>query len=131
MQVTYFGHSSFLVNTEGQKLLFDPFITPNELAADIDVNTITPDFILLSHGHQDHVADVELIYAQSKAQVIANFEVVSWFEEKGIENNHSMNLGGEWNFNFGKVKMVNCRSHRQFARWQPWRKPRRVYYQQQ
>ena len=108
MQVTYYGHASFLVHTQGKKLLFDPFISPNELAANIDVDAIKPDYILLSHGHQDHVADVERIYKTSQPQVVSSFEVVSWFEEKGLDNYHPMNLGGEWQFDFGKLKMVNA-----------------------
>ena len=108
MQVTYYGHSSFLVQTQGKKLLFDPFISPNELAESIDIDTIHPDFILLSHGHQDHVADVERIYKSSEALIISSFEVVSWFGEKGLENYHPMNHGGEWQFDFGKLKMVNA-----------------------
>ena len=108
MKVTYFGHSSFLVISEGKKLLFDPFITPNELAEKIDIKEIKPDFILLSHGHGDHVADVEEIYKQSKPQLISNFEVISWFEKKGITGGHGMNHGGSWEFPFGSVKMVNA-----------------------
>ena len=108
MQITYYGHASFLVQTQGKKLLFDPFISPNELAGSIDVDAIKPDYILLSHGHQDHVADVERIYKTSQPQLISSFEVVSWFEEKGLDNYHPMNLGGEWKFDFGKLKMVNA-----------------------
>ncbi|MGK7388966.1 MAG: metal-dependent hydrolase [Candidatus Cyclobacteriaceae bacterium M2_1C_046] len=108
MEVTYYGHSCFLISIGNKKLLFDPFITPNELAKDIDINTIKPDYILLSHGHQDHIADVEQIQKQSGAQLISTFEVVKWFEKKGIENGHPMNHGGSWKFDFGNVKMVNA-----------------------
>ncbi|MDX1628425.1 MAG: MBL fold metallo-hydrolase, partial [Fulvivirga sp.] len=80
MKITYYGHSCFEVEAAGKKLLFDPFITPNELAKDIDISSLKPDYILLSHGHQDHVADVAEIYNQSKAKIIGAFEVVSWFE---------------------------------------------------
>ncbi|WP_040497492.1 metal-dependent hydrolase [Fulvivirga imtechensis] len=108
MEVTYYGHSCFQVVIAGKKLLFDPFITPNELAKGIDINNIKVDFILLSHGHQDHVADVETVYRNSKAQIVSTFEVVSWFSEKGLENGHAMNHGGSWDFDFGRVKMVNA-----------------------
>lgn len=108
MEVTYFGHSCFLVSIGNKKLLFDPFITPNELARDVEISTIKPDYILLSHGHQDHIADVEQIQKQSNAQLISTFEVIKWFEEKGIENGHAMNHGGSWKFDFGNVKMVNA-----------------------
>lgn len=108
MEVTYYGHSCFLVATAGKKLLFDPFISPNELAKDIDISEIKADYIILSHGHQDHIADVENIYKNNKAQIISTFEVISWFAEKGLENGHQMNHGGSWDFDFGTLKMVNA-----------------------
>lgn len=97
-----------MIETMGKKLLFDPFITPNELATNIDIRTLKPDFIILSHGHGDHVADVEAIYEHSKATLISTFEVVSWFENKGIKGGHAMNHGGSWKFDFGRLKMVNA-----------------------
>ena len=108
MQITYYGHSCFLIETKGKKILFDPFITPNELAKKIDVNSIQADYILLSHGHQDHMADVETIYKNTKATLVSNFEIVSWFGNKGVENGHPMNHGGKASFDFGTVKMVNA-----------------------
>lgn len=108
MEVTYFGHSCFLVTIGNKKLLFDPFITPNKLAEDIGVSEIKPDYILLSHGHQDHVADVEQIQKQSGAKVISTFEVIQWFGNRDIENTHPMNHGGSWEFDFGVLKMVNA-----------------------
>ena len=108
MKFTFYGHSSFMVETMGKKLLFDPFITPNELAKDININKLDPDYIILSHGHGDHIADVEAIYFNSNAILISNFEVVNWFEAKGVENGHPMNHGGSWNFDFGRLKMVNA-----------------------
>jgi L-ascorbate metabolism protein UlaG (beta-lactamase superfamily) len=108
MEITYLGHSCFILEAANKKIIFDPFITPNALAKDIDVDALSPDYILLSHGHQDHVADVERIYANSNAKVVSNFEVVSWFEKKGVDNTHPMNIGGKWKFDFGTVKMVNA-----------------------
>lgn len=108
MQITYYGHSCFLIETGGKKILFDPFITPNELASNIDIDKIQADYILLSHGHQDHMADVEAIYKNTKATLVSNFELVSWFGNKGVENSHPMNHGGKKEFDFGTVKMVNA-----------------------
>jgi L-ascorbate metabolism protein UlaG (beta-lactamase superfamily) len=108
MKFTFYGHSSFMIETMGKKLLFDPYITPNELAKDIDISEIEPDYIILSHGHGDHVADVEAIYFNSKAKLISTYEVVNWFETKGVENGHPMNHGGAWDFDFGRLKMVNA-----------------------
>lgn len=84
MNITYFGHSCFQVEISGTKILFDPFITPNPLARNIDIQTILPDFILISHGHSDHVFDVAEIAQNSNAQLVAIWEVVSWFEKKEL-----------------------------------------------
>ena len=61
MHLTYYGHSCFMTEVNGKKLLFDPFITQNELAKHLNINDIEADYILLSHGHFDHVADAEAI----------------------------------------------------------------------
>lgn len=108
MRITYYGHACFLAEINGKRILFDPFITPNELASKIDINSIQADYIFLSHGHGDHVADVEAIYKNTKATLVSTFEVVSWFAEKGLENNHPMNHGGRKQFDFGAVKMVTA-----------------------
>jgi L-ascorbate metabolism protein UlaG (beta-lactamase superfamily) len=108
MRITYYGHACFLAEINGKRILFDPFITPNELASKIDINSIQADYIFLSHGHGDHVADVEAIYKNTKATLVSTFEVVSWFADKGIENNHPMNHGGRKQFDFGSVKMVSA-----------------------
>lgn len=108
MELTFYGHACFSVRIENKILLFDPFITPNEKAKNIDINSIKADYILLSHGHEDHVADAEVIAKNTGAKLISNFEIVQWFAKKGIENSHPMNHGGSWNFDFGTVKMVNA-----------------------
>ena len=108
MKFTYYGHASFMIETQGKKLLFDPFITPNELAKDVDVTALKPDYIILSHGHGDHVADVETVYNSCEATIISTYEVVGWFQGKGLERGHPMNHGGSWTFDFGKIKLVNA-----------------------
>ena len=108
MKITFLGHSSFLIETVGKRLLFDPFITPNPLAKDINIDELKPDYILLSHGHADHVADAEEIAKKTGATIVANFEVATWFENKGVEKTHPMNHGGSWDFDFGRVKYVNA-----------------------
>ena len=108
MRLTYYGHSCFGIETKGKNLLFDPFISPNELASGVDVDTVPADYILVSHGHEDHVADVESIASRTGATIISNFEIVSWFGEKGLEKGHPMNHGGSWGFDFGRVKYVNA-----------------------
>ncbi|HIO67228.1 MAG TPA: metal-dependent hydrolase [Flavobacteriales bacterium] len=108
MKLSYYGHSTFLLEIKGLNLLFDPFITPNELAKNIDVNSIPADYILVSHGHEDHVADAVSIAKRTGATVVSNFEIVSWFGVQGVEKGHPMNHGGSWSFDFGSVKYVSA-----------------------
>lgn len=108
MKLTYFGHASFAVHTGAHDLLFDPFISPNELAANIDIESIKADAVLLSHGHADHIADAEAILKRTGALLVANFEVATWFGNKGIASVHGMNHGGAYGFPFGRVKYVNA-----------------------
>lgn len=108
-KITYYGHACFAVElADGTRLLFDPFITPNELAKAIDVNAIEADYVLITHGHADHVADAEAILKRTGATLISNFEIVTWFGAKGIENAHPMNHGGGFAFPFGRVTYVNA-----------------------
>lgn len=104
MQITYYGHSCFGVHTGGKNLLFDPFIRHNELAKGVDVSSIPADYILLSHGHFDHVADVMEIEKRTGATVVSNYEITSWFQQQGVKNFHPMNHGGRWKFDFGTVR---------------------------
>ena len=107
MKLTYYGHSTFAVETKGKHLLIDPFITPNERAKDIVVDQLKADYLLITHGHGDHVADAENIGKKNHAKVVSNFEIVSWFEKKGLAG-HPMNHGGKVAFEFGTVKYVNA-----------------------
>ena len=106
MRFTSYGHSCFLVELQGKKVLFDPFITPNELAKNVDVNSIQADFILVSHGHADHIADCVAIAKRTGATVVASFEITEWLRKQGVEKTHPMNTGGKWSFDFGTVKCV-------------------------
>ena len=108
MELTYYGHSCFLLKTGETGILFDPFITHNQLAQHIDLKTIKAEYILLSHGHGDHVADVEVLAKQSDATLVGQPEVTTWFSNKGIKKSHQMNTGGKKTFAFGTVKMVNA-----------------------
>ena len=107
MKTTYYGQSCFSIETGGKTLLFDPFITHNPLAKHIDVNSLKPDYILVSHGHGDHTADLLTIQKNSGATVMCIAEIASWLGNQGIEA-HGMNIGGGFNFEFGRVKMVNA-----------------------
>lgn len=106
MKLTYYGHSCFGVLVDGTNLLFDPFITPNGLAASINAAEVPADFILISHGHFDHIADAVDIAKRTGATVIANYEITDWLAKQGVEKVHAMNLGGARQFPFGRVKMT-------------------------
>ena len=109
IDITYYGHACFSAKINGINLLFDPFISPNELAKHINLKTIEADYILITHGHEDHIADLEQIAKNTEAKIISNFEITSWVTEKfNISNCHPMNHGGSWKFDFGKVKYVNA-----------------------
>lgn len=108
MKLTYFGHACFCVETAGRRLLFDPFISPNELAAAIDVERVEADFVLVTHGHFDHLADAERILRRTGATLISNFEIVTWFQGRGVENAHPLNHGGGADFAFGRATFVNA-----------------------
>ncbi|MCB0569727.1 MAG: metal-dependent hydrolase [Phaeodactylibacter sp.] len=107
MKLTYYGHSCFGAEMKGKHILFDPFISPNELAKDINIDEIRADYLLVSHGHGDHVADAVSIGSKNNSRAISNFEIVSWFEQKGVHG-HPMNHGGKVKFDFGVVKYVNA-----------------------
>lgn len=105
---TFYGHSCFSVEIAGAKILFDPFITPNPLAQGVDIDSIEADYVLISHGHEDHVADAADILKRTGAKLISNFEIVTWFGQQGFENSHPLNHGGSVQLPFGKVKYVNA-----------------------
>ena len=106
--LTYYGHACFSVEVLGKKLLFDPFITPNPLASEIDPASIEADYVLISHGHEDHLADAVDILKHTGAVLISNYEVVSWFAGQGCDHAHPLNHGGCVELPFGKVKYVNA-----------------------
>jgi L-ascorbate metabolism protein UlaG (beta-lactamase superfamily) len=104
MQITYLGHSCFLVDTTGHKLLIDPFISGNPLAT-ASADSIECDFILLSHGHDDHTLDALPIAKRCGATIIAPFELAEYFGAKGAKV-HDMNPGGARDFPFGRLKLT-------------------------
>ena len=106
MQFTYYGHACFAVEVQGKTLLFDPFISGNELAKDIQISEIKADYILVSHGHADHIADCVSIAQQTGALVICSWEIAGWLNNQGVSNTHPMNTGGKRSFDFGSVKCV-------------------------
>ncbi len=85
--------------------MFDPFITPNSLANTIiNIDVLKADYILLSHGHEDHTADCVRIATQTGAKVVCSYEIHTWLNKQGVTNTHPMNTGGKWNFGSFTVK---------------------------
>ncbi len=107
MKITYLGHASLAIEINGTNIIVDPFISANELAKHIDVNSLKADYILITHAHGDHILDVETIAKNTGATIVSNAEIAGYYEAKGFKT-HPMNHGGSWMFNFGKVKSVNA-----------------------
>jgi L-ascorbate metabolism protein UlaG (beta-lactamase superfamily) len=107
MNFTYYGHACFAVETARHTLLFDPFISGNPLAKDIDIQSIKADFILVSHGHQDHLADAVAIANRTGATIIAPYEVAAWLAKQSARKTHPINHGST-RFDFGRLRFVNA-----------------------
>jgi len=107
MKITFLGHASLQINIGDITILVDPFISRNPKAAHIDIDALKADYILVTHAHQDHVLDVEAIAKRTEAVIVSNYEIVSHYQNKGLEG-HPMNHGGNWDFEFGKLKYVNA-----------------------
>ncbi|MCB9159002.1 MAG: metal-dependent hydrolase [Caldilineaceae bacterium] len=106
IKLTYYGHSTFGIETDDAKLIVDPFFAPNNPAATVKVDEVEADFILVTHGHGDHVADLVPLAKQTGALVICNFEIANWLGNQGVENVHAMHIGGGYDFPFGRAKMT-------------------------
>jgi len=106
MKVNYYGHSCFSVLAGGKNLLFDPYITGNDLAKHININDIKADYIFVSHGHFDHILDVVAIANNTGATVVGSFELYDYFTKQGLTKTQPLNPGGKVTFDFGTVKAV-------------------------
>ena len=107
MKLTFYGHACVAVETAGKTLLFDPFISPNEQAKHIDIDAIKADHILLTHAHGDHIADAATIAKHNSCGIISNFEIVTYYGNKGFKG-HPLAHGGKAQFDFGTAKYVNA-----------------------
>ncbi len=115
MKITFLGHASLLIEAGKSSILVDPFISGNEKASGIiNIQDLNPDYILVTHAHQDHVLDVETIAESSDAVVVSNYEIAMHYESKGLKA-HPMNHGGNWKFDFGNLKYVNAIHTSSFA----------------
>ncbi len=105
VKLTWYGHAAWGIEAGGYNLLIDPFFTDNPVAA-TKADEVKADFILVSHGHSDHVGDTVEIAERTGATVVANYEVATWLTNKGVKNTHAMHIGGAHDFPFGRVKLT-------------------------
>lgn len=108
MKLTYHGHSVISVVLEdGTKLLFDPFITGNPVT-DLKADEVRTDYILVTHGHSDHVGDMIPIAKNNQATIISIVEICQFAEKQQVEKTHGMNIGGGFDFPFGRVTFTHA-----------------------
>ncbi|MDX1521496.1 MAG: metal-dependent hydrolase [Anaerolineae bacterium] len=105
IKYTYIGHGTHSLEIGGKMVLVDPFFTSNP-STEVTADSVNPDFILVSHGHFDHVEDVVAIAQRTGATVISNFEIVDWVQKQGIEKAHPQHIGGGFNHDFGHLKLT-------------------------
>jgi L-ascorbate metabolism protein UlaG (beta-lactamase superfamily) len=104
-RVRWLGHACLLLETEGKHVLIDPFLTGNPAAA-VEADEVPADFILVSHGHGDHVGDAVAIAGRTGATVISNYEISQWMTAQGVQNVHGQQHGGGFSYPFGRVKLT-------------------------
>ena len=105
-ELTWLGHGSWSIDSAGKRVLLDPFLDDSPTAP-VKADEVQADYILVSHGHFDHVSDVAAIAKRTGALLVANYEITEWFRQQhGIENSQPMNLGGGVDLDFGRVTMT-------------------------
>lgn len=105
VEITWHSHACLEFNYNGTKILIDPFISGNP-AAKISADELNPDYILISHGHGDHVGDAVEIAKRSNAMVIANHEIAGWVGDMGVAKTHGQHIGGSFVYPWGKLKLT-------------------------
>jgi len=105
IKITWYSHACFLIETQQAKLLIDPFISDNPLSPQ-KADQIEADYILVSHGHGDHLGDTVNIARRTGATVISNYEIQTWLISQGVENAHPQHIGGGFDYPWGRVKLT-------------------------
>jgi len=104
-RIRWLGHAAMAIETAGFDILIDPYFTGNPKAA-ITAAEAKADFILVSHGHGDHVGDSIAIAQRTGATIISNYEISVWLEHQGVKKTHGQQHGGGFNHPFGRVKLT-------------------------
>lgn len=107
VRLTWYGHATLGLEVDGYNILVDPFFTGNP-AASTTADAVDADFILVSHGHGDHVGDTVGIAKRTGALVIANFEIVNWLQGQGVDKAHPQHIGGGYHHPFGYLKLTQA-----------------------
>jgi L-ascorbate metabolism protein UlaG (beta-lactamase superfamily) len=105
MEIRFLGHAAFELSDGGTTVLIDPFLTGNPKAA-VAAEDLSPDAILLTHGHGDHIGDTVSIAKRTDAHVLAIVELANELSQAGLSNVHDPNLGGTVEFDWGWAKLV-------------------------
>jgi L-ascorbate metabolism protein UlaG (beta-lactamase superfamily) len=105
-EITWLGHGTWSVKTGSHSILLDPFLNDSPTAP-VKADAVSADYILVSHGHFDHIADAAAIANRTGATVVSNYEICTWLStQHGVKNTVGMNLGGGVNLPFGRVKLT-------------------------
>lgn len=102
--ITWYGHAALGLEIDGYHILIDPFFSGNP-SATISHEKVNADFILVTHGHGDHIGDTVAIAKRTGATVISNFEITTWLENQGVKV-HGQHLGGGFKHPFGYLKLT-------------------------
>jgi len=105
MKITWYGHSCFLLTTEQTTILIDPFFSGNPVSP-IGPEQVAAEFILISHGHSDHVGDTVAIAERCGSTVVANFEICNWLIRQGVKNTHAQHIGGGFTYPWGRLQLT-------------------------
>jgi L-ascorbate metabolism protein UlaG (beta-lactamase superfamily) len=105
IKITWYSHACFLIETGQTRLLTDPFLSDNPLSP-AKADAIEAEYILVSHGHGDHLGDTVSIAKRTHATVISNYEIQAWLVNQGVENAHPQHIGGGFDYPWGRVKLT-------------------------
>ena len=105
IKLTWYGHAAFALNVGGTQILVDPFLTGNSLAP-VSADAVEADYILITHGHGDHIGDTIAIAQRTGALAISNFEICNWLQAQGVPRTHAQHIGGGFQHPFGYLKLT-------------------------